>query len=225
MAEPPSERAVTFDRLYAENPDPWEVETSAYERDKRDETMAVLGGRRFTSGLEIGCSTGILTERLAPICDRLLAIDVSAEALRLAKRRLDAQPHVTFRHGEVPDDWPKGQFDLIVFSEVLYFLSAEEIAHASTLARQTLADDGLCLLVNWTGPNDLPISGERAVELFGAQAWRVAEHRTRPNYRIDLLARELAAPTMAARLTRRWRLTRHFFRKRTSSPRRIILCG
>lgn len=188
MTESPSERAATFDKLYAENPDPWAVETSAYERDKRDETMAVLGGRRFGEALEIGCSTGILTERLAPVCDRLVAIDVSAEALRHAARRLEGQPEVTFRHGEVPDEWPQGRFDLIVFSEVLYFLSAEEIARSSELARQALAEDGLCLLVNWTGPNDLPVSGDHAVGLFSASGWRVAEHRTRPNYRIDLLA-------------------------------------
>ncbi|WP_394271070.1 SAM-dependent methyltransferase [Qipengyuania sp.] len=188
MTEPPSERAATFDRLYAANPDPWEVETSAYEQAKRDETMAALGTQCFASALEIGCSTGILTERLAPICERLVAIDVSAEALRLARERLQGQPHVTFQHGEVPRDWPAGRFHLIVFSEVLYFLSADEIVRASTLARQALADDGKCLLVNWTGPNDLPIGGDRAVDLFGGQGWRVAEHRTRPNYRIDLFA-------------------------------------
>ena len=45
-----------FDRVYDRDADPWHFETSAYEREKYDATIALLGDRRFASGFEIGCS-------------------------------------------------------------------------------------------------------------------------------------------------------------------------
>jgi hypothetical protein len=42
-----------FTRLYAENPDPWGFETSAYEHAKYDATIAARDGRRFARGLVI----------------------------------------------------------------------------------------------------------------------------------------------------------------------------
>ena len=38
--------------------------------------IEVLGTRRFVAGLEVGCSIGELTRKLAPKCDTLLAIDI-----------------------------------------------------------------------------------------------------------------------------------------------------
>ena len=58
-----------FDDLYAADPDPWDFETSPYEAAKYDATIAALEGRRFASGLEIGCSIGVLTDRLRAHCD------------------------------------------------------------------------------------------------------------------------------------------------------------
>ncbi len=63
-----------FDDLYAHDPDPWQFETSAYEAAKYDATLDALPIERFASALEVGCSIGVLTARLAPRCDELLAI-------------------------------------------------------------------------------------------------------------------------------------------------------
>ena len=69
-----------FEGLYAADPDPWGFETSEYEREKHSRTVAALEGRRFARGLEVGCSIGVLTRRLAGSCDALLAVDVSERA-------------------------------------------------------------------------------------------------------------------------------------------------
>src|SRR4051812_50160637 len=62
-----------FDELYAGERDPWEFETSAYEQAKYDATLAALPRPLYRRGLEIGCSIGVLTARLAGRCASLVA--------------------------------------------------------------------------------------------------------------------------------------------------------
>ncbi len=187
-----SDRRETFERLFANGDDPWGLQTSDYERAKRDATLAALGGRRFTRGLEIGCATGLITERLAPWCDDLFAMDISQTALERARARLAGHRSVRFIQGEVPSYWPSGSFDLIVLSEVLYFLSREEIGQVARASWRSLQQGGVCLLVNWTGANDLPVGGSEAVALFGeARNWRLERHRAEETYRIDCFSKPL----------------------------------
>lgn len=182
-------RRETFEALYERHPDPWNFDSSSYERRKREKTIAALEGRHFGKALEIGCSTGVLTQQLAARCDRLCALDVAGNAIAIARERLSARDNVELRHAEVPGDWPQGQFDLIVLSEVLYFLASEEIAAVSRPARQSLSPGGWCLLVNWTGPSDLPVSGAQAVDIFARSAnWECDLHHVDERYRIDRFA-------------------------------------
>lgn len=188
MDESGAARAETFDALFVDDPDPWDFENSAYERDKRAATIAALQGARFPNALEIGCATGFLSRDLAAHCDALLALDVSEQALAIARSKSVTNDTVLYRRAEAPRDWPEGSFDLIVLSEVLYFLSTEEIAIVSRRAHETLVANGLCLLVNWTGPNDLAVGGEEAARLFaGSARWRGEKPRIEPSYRIDRL--------------------------------------
>ena len=190
MTEPPSERKARFDQLFAANPDPWDIDTSDYERGKREAVLAALGKQRFARMLEVGCAGGALTERLAKFANSFVALDVSTKAIELAARRLHRCDSIEFVVAEVPDYWPKGQFDAVILSEVLYFLSVGEIRQVSQLARESLTGNGLCLLVNWIGTNDLPVDGDAAVKLFLDDApWQVAKARREEFYRLDLLER------------------------------------
>jgi predicted TPR repeat methyltransferase len=177
-----------FERLYAANPDPWDFETSAYEQEKYAATIAALEGRRFVNALEIGCSIGVLTARLAACCDRLLAVDVVDTALAKARARCAGFANVTFENRRLPRDWPAGAFDLIVVSEVLYFLNREDIDLCATRAAVSLTPGGYALLVNYTEAIDEPCNGDEAAERFIA-ASRLAPvgHVRREKYRIDLL--------------------------------------
>lgn len=189
-AEIPGERQARFDKLFADNPDPWDIDTSDYERGKREAALAAMGERRFARLLEVGCAGGALTARLTERAGAIVAVDVSERALELARQRLGRVDTIEFVAGEVPAYWPKGPFDAVILSEVLYFLSAEEIRSVSRLAQESLTADGLCLLVNWTGPNDLPVDGDTAAELFlDAALWQVAKSRREECYRLDLLER------------------------------------
>ncbi len=182
--------AAHFARLYAASPDPWGFRTSGYERDKYAETLAALPDRRFRSALEVGCSIGELTRRLAPRCDRLLGLDLSGDALREAAATCAGLAGVAFRQATVPAEWPDGPFDLVVLSEVLYFLVPDDLAVLARRCLDSLDPGGVVLLVNWTEPTDDPLSGDDAAELFIARAaprLRPVRQDRRPGYRLDLL--------------------------------------
>jgi predicted TPR repeat methyltransferase len=171
-----------FERLYSKDADPWMFATSQYERNKYEETIAVLGGRRFANAFEVGCSIGILTGMLAPCCDSLLAADVSGIALSRARRNCGGMNNVTFERMHVPREWPEKTFDLIVLSEVLYFLSRADILIAASKSIRGLDRNGLVLLVNWTGATDYPCGGTRrhrfslrARSIFSSQLFNAEE--------------------------------------------------
>ena len=81
--------------LYRADPDPWDFETSDYERAKYAATLAACGAGPFDRALELGASIGVLTERLAPRCGALVAIDVAPTAIAQARGRLAGLRHVT----------------------------------------------------------------------------------------------------------------------------------
>ena len=187
--------ADVFDRLYASDPDPWGFATSPYEADKYRDTLDLLEcaapGRRFTRALELGCSIGVFTAMLAPRCDELIGIDAAAAAVDAARRRCVASPQVQISCGMLPAAWPDGSFDLLVVSELLYFLSASDLARLAHAARDALAADALVLLANWTGPTDTPHTGDAAAERFIAElGWAYGETRRQDRYRLDLRRRE-----------------------------------
>jgi cyclopropane fatty-acyl-phospholipid synthase-like methyltransferase len=165
-------RAGYFDALYAADPDPWDFETSAYERAKYDATVAALGGRRYGSALEIGCSIGVLSERLAEHCDRLLAVDAAEAAARAARARLAGLAHVTVERRELPEQFPDGPFELIVCSEVLYYFDAPAFDAMLDGVAQRLAPRGSLLAVHWRPiAESYPMTGDevhrRLADRFG----------------------------------------------------------
>ena len=174
-----------FDQLYAADPDPWRCATSDYERDKYAATLAALPGRVFEAGLEVGCSIGVLTAQLAPRCRDLLALDVAEAALAEARARC---PTVRFERRAIPDEWPPGRFDLIVLSEVLYYLDAPGIRAAAAHAVPALAPGGCILLVHYLGGTDYPSTGDEAAEGFMAATGLSPALQVRePLYRLDRL--------------------------------------
>jgi 2-polyprenyl-3-methyl-5-hydroxy-6-metoxy-1,4-benzoquinol methylase len=179
-----------FARLYQSNPDPWGFQTDPYELDKYRHTVEALGGHRFVSGLEVGCSIGVLTRMLAPECETLLAIDIVDQPLEAAAKRCSDQPWVRFQRMQVPDEWPDQRYDLIVLSEVLYFLSPSDIDRCVQRIGGSLLPGARVLLVNWLGQTDDPCSGDQAAERFIPAAvgtLTVAHQDRQPRYRLDLL--------------------------------------
>ena len=157
-----------FDRMYAETDDPWGFRTRWYEQRKRALTLAVLPEPRFGTALEIGSSIGVLTAGLAERCDRVVALEPSAVALAEARRQV---PGVDFRQGRVPDDWPSGTYDLVVISEVGYYLDTGDLSALLDYTAADLAEDGFVVACHWRHwVEDYPLSGDEVHEQM-ADRW------------------------------------------------------
>lgn len=186
--------ASYFDAIYERDPDPWRFCTSAYERAKYDATLAALPEPRYRRALEVGCSIGVLTRDLAGRCGSLLAVDAAEKALAAARAACADRPNVAFASMRVPDEWPGpgAAFDLILLSEVVYYLDRPDVARLADRVGASLAPGGDCLLVHWTGETDYPLSGDEATERFVAAASGfagVTRQERHERYRLDLLRR------------------------------------
>ena len=167
MSEPrPTLRPEYFDALYTADLDPWKFATSPYERGKYTITLNAMPKPHYRSALEVGCSIGVLTRSLASRCDAVVAIDAAQAALVEARRRCADLPGVRFEHMFVPEQWPSGAYDFILLSEVIYFLSCDEVGRLAARVTNSLAKGGSVILVHWTGSTDYPLSGDEAAALF-----------------------------------------------------------
>ena len=169
-----------FDRLYGASTDPYGVLGRWYEIRKRALLLASLPRQRFRSAYEPGCGTAELTAALAERCDRVLAADFSEPALAIARARMAAVPHVAVARHVLPRDWPGPgiRFDLIVLSEVGYFLAAPAMAEIAAAIGRSLDDDGTLVACDWRPPfreRALPTAEVHAA-LDGIGLQRLASH-------------------------------------------------
>lgn len=156
-----------FDDVYRASNDPWAFETSPYERAKYEATLAALPRERYTNAFEIGCSIGVLSQLLAGRCEALLAVDASELPLKTARARLEPYKQVTVRQLSIPDEFPEGAFDLILLSEVGYYLAMEDLQRARRKMLDQLTQNGHLLLVHWTPVvHDYPLTGDQVHDEF-----------------------------------------------------------
>ena len=155
---PLTHRRSYFDELYRGDDDPWDFGTSWYERRKRDLTMAALPNPRYRRCVEPGCSIGVLTEALAERVDEVIAFDFVPEAVATARRRLD-RPNVSVVEAAFPAYWPAGRGDLVVWSEVAYYLTDAGFDLAMAGLERWLEPGGHLVAVHYTDATDYPRSG------------------------------------------------------------------
>ena len=160
ISTPDDQRRSYFEQLYRQDADPWLVRQRWYEERKRALLLASLPQQRYRHAYEPGCGNGELTLALARRCERLLAADLSAEALGLTQQRLlDAGGggNVSLAQHRLPQDWPRivpgaDKFDLIVLSKIAYYLSPEELARVVEHCIASLAPGGSIALCHWRAP-------------------------------------------------------------------------
>lgn len=189
-----------FDKAYRSRSDPWGTLHKAYEREKFADTATLLPAGRFARALEIGCGVGALTRLLAPHCDDLLATDCSAAAIEQARSNCADLTGVSFATLRVREELVDGDpdLDLVVMSEVGYYLSAPDLRLAALRISDRLRPGGHLLLAHWVhegaGPEGV-MTGRGVHEVFrAAPGMRRVDGRetTRydTRYRLDLLRRE-----------------------------------
>ncbi|OUE25214.1 Magnesium-protoporphyrin O-methyltransferase [Clavibacter michiganensis] len=156
-----STAAERFDAAYARDEDPWRVTTRWYERRKRLATLAALPDERYGRALEIGCSIGVTSAGLAERVDELLAVDVAPTAVERARIRLADAPHARAEVRDVGADWPAGAFDLVVMSEVGYYLDDDALDRVLAALPGALGASGTLVACHWRHPEgDFRRSGD-----------------------------------------------------------------
>ena len=95
-SEQQSTPSSIFDETFRENSDPWGYTTNFNEISKFRATIRALPKVQFKNAFEIACAIGVLTEKLAPKCDRLLSVDYSEVGLVEARKRCRNLPQVRF---------------------------------------------------------------------------------------------------------------------------------
>ena len=114
-----------FEKIFAERIDPWKY-TSPYEQKKYEQTLEMLPPGRIGRALELACAEGHFTVKLATRTDHLIAADISQTALDRATKRCSNMKNMRFAQLDLTKDPLPGRFELIVCSEVLYFVGGQE---------------------------------------------------------------------------------------------------
>lgn len=178
-----------YEQRFRADPDPWKFETSAYERDKRAATIVACGPVRRARILELGAANGVLAADLCALGDVVVAVEGVAAAAALARERLADEPGAQVVEGLIPVDVPPGPYDLVVASEILYYL--DEPSYRATLEAlgRWLAPGGRLVAVHWrpTGEERPRSADDVHADLVAHAALSLVEHRHTDDYLLTML--------------------------------------
>lgn len=154
-----------FTGMYERSSDPWHLAERWYEQRKYALTVASLPARRYKRAFEPGCSVGVLSALLAERCDLLISWDRQPEAVAAADARLRGSESAHVTRGVVPEEWPDGTFDLVVLSELLYYLDERQRAQVLDRATGSLLRHGHLVAAHWR--HHVPEHAADAAEVHG----------------------------------------------------------
>jgi hypothetical protein len=183
--------AAFFEAKYQRNMDPWDFSSNGYELQRYDAIISAIAHRRYNRAFEPGCSIGVLTERLAALCDEVYAIDFSPTASAQARVRCAPLPQVNVGCASLPEGTPAKDFDLLVLSEIGYYFTPQDWQRISTALIDSLPQDAIVLAAHWLGQSqDHRMSGDEVHEILLSHPQVRVDHRERgPNMRLDRLVR------------------------------------
>jgi LmbE family N-acetylglucosaminyl deacetylase/SAM-dependent methyltransferase len=176
----------SFDAHYDRKPEGWDFDGSWYEQRKRAVTLAALPRRRYRSALELGCATGVLTAALTERADAVLGTDISSAPLERARRRA---PSARFVQAALPSEWPAGRWDLVVMSEVGYYLSPADLDVTIDRVLASLDDDGVLVTCHWRHPDRDAVTDGDTVDAHLAARWPrpALVHHVEPDFVLSVL--------------------------------------
>lgn len=164
-----------FESLYSMSNDPWGMESRWYERRRVSLILASLPREHFDRGFEPGCGAGMLTTQLAGRCNALDASDCAPSAVAHARSRVMSaglENVVRLSVSEVPREWPRAHFDLIVVSELACYLSSGDQRKLAECATRSLNERGVLVSSHVNTSAEQRSSRVFAAALVGAHGLR-----------------------------------------------------
>lgn len=127
---------------FFEQEDPWNY-GSLYEQEKYTRQLELLPDGPVNHALELACAEGHFTLQLAPKVGCLRAADISSKALDRARVRCSGHQNIEFSQLDLSVDPLPLDIDLVVCSEVLYYLNDKaELESVATRLVQALRPGG-----------------------------------------------------------------------------------
>jgi SAM-dependent methyltransferase len=164
---PPEMRPDFFDHFFDEG-DPFGFDVNPVEQLKFRRTLEVCGEGPLGRVLELGCAVGSFTELLAPRATDVLALDVSPAAVEQVARRLRDYPNVRSEAMTIPAEFPEGTFDLVVASDVLYYLPVEDVQRCLERIEAAVAEGGSLVAVHYVPRMGSLLDGDETHDLLTA---------------------------------------------------------
>jgi SAM-dependent methyltransferase len=143
--------ASYFDQKYEALDDPWSFASDPYEQARYRAVLSHVTPGRYARAFEPGCSIGVLTAELAKRCGHVYATDISSQAVALAKLRCSTVTNVDFNAERLTDSNESERYDLIVFSEIGYYYTAQELDEVVVSLARALATGGRLIAAHWLG--------------------------------------------------------------------------
>jgi SAM-dependent methyltransferase len=192
LSSRPATTDTYFQDVWSTGDDPWDHAGRWYEQRKYDLTVAAVPVERWSRSFEPGCGTGVLTRMLAARADEHLAMERHPRGVEATRRRAADRASLTVVQGAIPYDWPDGTFDLIVLSEVLYYLSEVDLRDALRRTRASLRPGGHLVAVHYRPDVDEHTwNGDEVHDVLAAEpGWRTLTHVVDDEFRLDALAVE-----------------------------------
>ena len=168
------------------------------ERQRIERSVALLGGTGTERALEIGCGEGYGARLLAAAAKEVLAVDISDLAILRAKRLHRDCDNLFFARADLLSTaWAPGRYDLVLCSEVLYYLEPEDLEPARRKILDLLEPRGRLLLVHHRtladdtdGTMDKSFGAKTIHDAFARSPELEVEHDLlEPDYRITLFRR------------------------------------
>lgn len=166
--------SADFEARYRSDPDPWRYESSEYERRKYAATLAACGAGPFSCALELGSSIGVFSAMLVGRCLSLITVDGAPTAVCQARRRLRAEPAAEVILGEIPAAIPVEDYDLVVASEILYYLPPAALEATLVCLGRRMSSGARLVAVHWRadGP-ERPFSAAEVHARLQTQPWLI----------------------------------------------------
>ncbi|WP_443750139.1 glycosyltransferase [Asticcacaulis solisilvae] len=195
---------ATFWETWFARENPWRYD-STYEQRKYEQSLSLIDGLNVGDALELASAEGHFTAQLAPRVGRLLATDISATALKRTAERCEGFGNVATQVVDVLNDAIPGDKDLIVVSEMLYYLedrgrlktAAGKIAGALKPGGRILSAHAYLVSDAPDKPGfdwDLPYGAATIADTFAATDGLMLEKSIQTDlYRVDLWRKGQAA--------------------------------
>lgn len=165
-----------FDAKFSGNDDPWSTFTDRDEARKRGAILCGIGGRQVGRMLELAAGNGSNSVALSRLALRLDATEGTPSGVGLVTRAVRGNHRVSVSRLILPDRFPRAYYDAIVIAEVLYYLSARDMAAVARTVAAALRRGGRLVLAHHRV--DFPDFVQHAADIHGrflvasGTAWR-----------------------------------------------------